>query len=37
MVWKSKEGKFIFKSLIIVFFIGMAIGALIYMLYMTFN
>lgn len=37
MVWKSEEGKFIFKALIILFCIGMATGALICLLYMTFK
>lgn len=37
MAWKSEEGKLIFKALIIVFCIGMTIGALICLLYMTFK
>ena len=37
MVWKSEEGKLIFKALIIVFCIGMATGAIIGLLYLTFK
>lgn len=37
MVWKSEEGKLIFKALIIVFCIGMTTGALIGLLYLTFK